>query len=295
MENKSVIGITATAKKVNRDELTAALQLLEEWDFKVVQSENLFLVDHQFAGSDTERADALQKMINDPRIEHILCARGGYGTLRIVDQIDFSALKKSGKLIAGYSDITVLHNHLLSRYNTCSLHATMPINMHSNTPASLESLKKGLQKKELRYSTTHHPLNRKGQSEGLLFGGNLSLMYALNGSASMPDPRGKILFIEDLDEYLYHIDRMMLSLKRSGVLSHLSGLLVGSFTEMKDNAIPFGKTAEEIIAEHVMEYDYPVCFGFPAGHIENNCALVMGGKLRMQVNHGAEIVSTFHQ
>lgn len=287
------IGITATARKISPEEIEAGILFFQERGYRVITHPSLWESDHQFAGTDAIRAKALQDFILDDRIDCIVCARGGYGTLRMVDLVDFSSLKKTKKLIAGYSDITVLHNHLLAQHELMSLHSTMPVNMKSNTPEALQSILDAIEGKDLSYTLSSHPLNRKGMSEGILFGGNLSLVYALQGSASLPDAKGKILFLEDLDEYLYHIDRMMLSLKRSGILAQLNGLIIGGFTEMKDNAIPFGKSAEEIILEHVAEYEYPVCFGFPGGHIPDNRTLIMGGRLTMKIEEHSELKSSF--
>jgi muramoyltetrapeptide carboxypeptidase len=292
MSTEKTIGVVAPARKMNPEDIAAGINRITEWGYHIKKGKHLYGSHFQFSGTDEERIADLQSMINDNEVDHIVFARGGYGCLRIVDHIDFSPIKNSGKLLAGYSDITVFHNHLISLHQIPSLHCTMPVNMNQNSALSLQSLKDALEGKDLSYSTEACSLNRSGKSEGILFGGNLSLIYAMNGSRSLPDPRGKILFLEDLDEYLYHIDRMMLNLKRCGMLSGISGLVVGGFTGMKDNPIAYGKTAEEIIREHVEEYDYPVCFGFPAGHIEDNRCLIMGGKLRMEVTaSGAEVTS----
>lgn len=283
------IGITATARKISPEEIEAGILFFQERGYRVITHPSLWESDHQFAGTDAIRAKALQDFILDDRIDCIVCARGGYGTLRMVDLVDFSSLKKTKKLIAGYSDITVLHNHLLAQHELMSLHSTMPVNMKSNTPEALQSILDAIEGKDLSYTLSSHPLNRKGMSEGILFGGNLSLVYALQGSASLPDAKGKILFLEDLDEYLYHIDRMMMNLKRNGKLAGLKGLIVGGMTEMKDNPTPFGRTAEEIIAEAVAEYDYPVVYGFPAGHIPNNYPLIFGREVTLNVTEKMEL------
>jgi muramoyltetrapeptide carboxypeptidase len=212
-------------------------------------------------------------------VKAVWCVRGGYGGLRIVDRIDFSPLAGAPKWICGYSDTTVFHAALQS-LGLESLHCTMPVNVTPETAESL-SVRTMLQawtEGSLNYRIPSHPMNRCGNAEGVLCGGNLSLLYALQASPTDLDTAGKILFIEDLDEYLYHIDRMMLSLKRSGKLARLAGLVVGNLSDMHDNRVPFGRTAEEIVWEHVAEYDYPVCFGFPAGHADpaENVALVFG-------------------
>ena len=277
------VAIIATAKKIKAEELKFAITYLESLGLNVQLGKNLYAEDRQFAGSDKLRAEDLQWAINSKEIKAIFCARGGYGTLRIIDQIDFSPLKNNHKWIFGYSDITSLHNHLLAKHSIASVHGTMPINMAENTEDALNSIKTILEGEKLNYTIPTHPLSRNGNASGILFGGNLSLLQALNGSSSIPNPESKILFIEDLDEYLYHIDRMMLNLKRSGILDGISGLIVGAFTEMKDNPIPFGKTAYEIIAEHTASYSYPVCFNFPAGHVKDNRAVIIGANCKINV------------
>ena len=214
-------------------------------------------------------------MIDDNSIKAILCARGVYGTVQIIDAINFSNLKKNSKWIVGYSDATVLHSHL-NNLGMASLHATMPINFEGNTNESLWSLKNALFGNLNNVECKAHPLNKFGKIEGDVVGGNLSILYSLLGSPSDIDTIGKILFIEDLDEYLYHIDRMMMNLKRNGIFGNLKGLIIGGMSDMNDNSIPFGKTAEQIILDYTKGYDYPICFGFPAGHLADNRCLILG-------------------
>ena len=275
------IAIVAPARKISLEEIKSAIDILESWGLEVVLSKNLFKSDNQFSGTDNERADDLQTMLDDSSVKAIIIARGGYGTIRIIDKLDFTKFKQQPKWIVGYSDLTILHSHI-HNFEIETLHATMPINFTKNEAAT-ESLRSALFGEQLKYETGAHQLNKKGICEGELIGGNLSLLYALTGSISDIDTRGKVLFIEDLDEYLYHIDRMMLNLKRSGKLSRLVGLVVGGMTDMKDNAIPFGKNAEEIILDAVKEYNYPVCFNFPAGHIDKNMAIYFGKKVKLKV------------
>jgi len=276
------IGIIAPARKVSMEEMLPAIEILNNWGLEVVLGKNLFCQENQFSGSDEQRAEDLQDMLNDSSIKAIISARGGYGTLRIIDNIDFSKFIQQPKWVIGYSDITVLHSHIHT-LGIATIHATMPINFTKNTEAT-ESLRKALFGESITYNFNSHPLNKNTQNniEGEIIGGNLSLIYALAASTSDIDTIGKILFIEDLDEYLYHIDRMMLNLKRSGKLTHLKALIVGGMTDMKDNAIPFGKTAEEIILDAVKEYNYPVYFGFPTGHIDRNLALYFGKKAKLK-------------
>jgi muramoyltetrapeptide carboxypeptidase len=282
LQKGDTVAIIATARKISREELDFAIQVFEGWGLKVHLSENLFSIENQFAGSDVQRARDLNAAIQNQEIKAIIGARGGYGTVRIVDAIDFNALRQNPKWIMGYSDITVLHNEC-NNYGISSLHSTMPINFSKNEEA-LESMRKFLFGERVNYNFSSHELNRKGEVCAELVGGNLSLIYALSGTSSDLHTENKILFLEDLDEYLYHIDRMMMNLKRSGKLSQLKGLLVGGLTEMKDNAIPFGKSAEEIVREAVNEYDFPVAFGFPAGHVDRNLALSLGSNVLLKVD-----------
>jgi len=289
------IAIAAPARRVAREELSGAIRLFESWGLEVVLPDHLFDTDNQFAGSDDTRAHLMQGLLDNPDIKAIICARGGYGTVRIVDKLDFTRFQNSPKWIVGYSDVTVLHSHIHQNLGIETLHGTMPINIpadasEKNYPAT-ETLRKALGGDELCYTCAPHPMDRQGVAEGLLVGGNLSMLYSLCGSKSGIDTRGKILFIEDLDEYLYHIDRMMMNLKRSGHLQGLAGLVVGAMSNMHDNAIPFGRSAEQIVRDAVEEYGYPVCFGFPAGHIgTGNCALALGRQVRLEVDGGAELL-----
>jgi len=203
--------------------------------------------------------------------------------------LDWSQFRQHPKWIIGYSDITVLHSHLL-QLGVATLHASMPVNFPTNTAEALESLRNALVGKPETYTTEAHDFNRTGTAEGILVGGNLSVLYSLSGSSSDVHTRGKILFLEDLDEYRYHIDRMMMQLDRAGKLEHLAGLVIGGMNDMRDNTIPFGKTAYEIIQERVAKYHYPVCYGFHAGHIADNRALVLGGKYQLAVSEeGVEL------
>lgn len=281
----STIGICAPARKVSPEELAPGISLMESWGFHVKTAKNLFAAENQFSGSDAQRTADMQELMDDPTVDAIISARGGYGCVRIIDRLNFNRFAQQPKWIIGFSDLTVFHNHLHQQFQIPSIHAAMVFSMGDDrcTPEALGNLKQLLTGSEIRYSVENSVWNRKGSAEGILVGGNLSLLYALSGSASDIDTRGKILFIEDLDEYLYHIDRMLMQLKRSGKLEGLNGLIVGGMSDMRDNAIPFGKTAEEIIAEAVSEYSFPVCMNFPAGHIQNNQPLLMGGRVSLEV------------
>ena len=277
------IGIISTARKISLEELSPAINTLESWGLEVVLAENLFEEDNQFAGAVKQRTTDLQSMINNDKIKAILCARGGYGTVQIIDNIDFTNLKKNPKWIVGYSDVTVLHSHL-HNLGVASMHATMPKNFATNTKDALKSLKKSLFREETIVECDPHPFNKKGRIEAEIVGGNLSILYSLLGSDSDIDTDGKILFMEDLDEYLYHIDRMIMNLKRNGKFENLKALIVGGMSDMNDNDIPFGKTAEQIILEHTKKYNFPICFGFPAGHINDNSAIVFGVKSLLEIS-----------
>lgn len=273
------IAIAASARKITLDELKPAIAIFESWGLEVVLHPELFAAQNQFAGSDEIRAKVLNSYLQNPGIKAVIFARGGYGTVRIIDQIDFSFLDKSPKWLIGYSDITVLHNHVHANTNWCTLHATMPINMqkHNINNQSVVALKSMLMDNiQIHYPIVPHPLNKSGNAYAQLVGGNLSVLYSLLGSASDIDTNNKILFLEDLDEYLYHVDRMMQALKRAGKLDHLAGLIIGGMSDMKDNAVPFGLNAEEIIADTVKNFNYPVLFNFPAGHQSINLPLKLG-------------------
>jgi muramoyltetrapeptide carboxypeptidase len=282
LKSGDCIGIVAPARKISAEELAPAIKLLEGWGLKVKLGKHIYSVCNQFAGTDEERSADLQAMLNHTEIKAVIAARGGYGEVRIIDRLDFSEFKKHTKWIVGYSDVTVLHNHIHSHSGIETLHATMPINFNKDIE-STDLLKKALFGESISYSLQLNKLNREGEANGILVGGNLSLLYALAATPSDIDTNGKILFLEDLDEYLYHIDRMMMQLKRSGKLSGLKGLIIGSLSEMKDNTVPFGKTAEEIILDAVKDYDYPVCFDFPAGHGNKNYPLFLGRDVQLSV------------
>ncbi|PKV49160.1 muramoyltetrapeptide carboxypeptidase [Aquimarina sp. MAR_2010_214] len=277
------IAIVSTARKINLKEIREAIVLLETWGLVPVLGSTIGIESNQFAGSDQERVSDFQEMLDDKEIRGIWCARGGYGTVRIIDKIDFSGILKHPKWIIGYSDVTVLHSHLHT-LGICSLHAPMPIDIHKGTKASIASLRDIIFGKKNEYILPSSKKNIQGDCKGQLVGGNLSILYSLCGSTSSIDTTGKILCIEDLDEYLYHIDRMLQNFKRNGYFDNLSGLIVGGMTKMHDNNISFGKKAKRIILDIVQEYDFPVAFKFPMGHIEDNRTLIMGAEVFLQVH-----------
>ena len=279
------IAIVSPARKISPAEVETAINIFESWGLEVLLGEHLYASYNQFAGSDEQRLSDFQQMLDDESIRAIICSRGGYGTVRIIDSLDFTRFLKNPKWIVGYSDITVLHSHIHEHFGVETLHAVMPLNFKDKCDGnpSVITLKKALFGKELIYKIPAEAYNRKGICKGPLVGGNLSILYSLTNTGSDIKTNGKILFIEDIDEYLYHIDRMMMNLRRSGKLEGLAGLLVGAMTKMHDNDVPFNKTAYEIIAEAVEDYPYPVCYNFPAGHIEDNRALILGREALLEV------------
>ena len=285
-------GIVTPSGKIAEKVLDAAAGLFEEWGFRVVKGRNVYSGFDQFGGTDRERAGDLQRMLDDEDIRAIFCSRGGYGAVRIIDTIDFSRFQAHPKWIVGYSDITVLHSHIQENFGIETLHALMPAELAPGRESPPSAGSVGLLRQALSgnlppCNLPGHPLSREGKAEGVLTGGNLSVLYSLTGSASETCTRGKILFLEDVGEYLYHIDRMMVALKRKGVLEGLRGLVVGGMTGMNDNEVPFGKSAEEIIAEAVSEYGFPVLFGFPAGHQTENHPLILGREVILDVGREA--------
>ena len=277
------VAIIATARSISKKELQPAISLLKSWGLQPVLGSSIGLRSHQFAGSDEERAADLQEQINNPSIKAIWCAKGGYGSIRILDLVDFSSLKIKPKWLIGYSDVTAIHLHLQS-LGIASLHAQMASAIETRSTSTSEELKAVVlgENHQIQYAS-RHPNQVNGEVKGEVIGGNLSVLYSAIGSHSMPSFKNKILFLEDLDEYLYHIDRMMQNLKRSGLLNQISGLIVGGMTDMNDNTVPFGKTAEEIIFDAVKELNIPVAFDFPAGHVETNLPLIFGKMAHLSV------------
>jgi muramoyltetrapeptide carboxypeptidase len=282
--------LIATARKISSEELDPAITIIKSYGLNVILGEHIFEIDNQFAGTDLERKTDLQWALNHKTAKAIIIARGGYGSVRLVENLDFSEMKKNPKWLVGYSDVTVLHNALHNE-GLATLHATMPLNFTKNEEATkcmFNALFGNLNETKINENLS---LNKDGIVNAEIVGGNLSLIYSLSGTPFDLNTDGKILFLEDLDEYLYHIDRMMMQLKLSGKLKNLAGLIVGGMSDMKDNQIPFGKTAEEIIFNAIKDYDYPVCFNFPAGHIDRNLALYFGKEASLIVNSGSATVS----
>ena len=278
------IVIIATARKVSKIELQPAIALAKNWGLQVKLGKTIDASAHQYAGEDIFRTADFQRAIDDPEIKAIWCARGGYGTVRMIDGIDFSNFKENPKWIVGYSDVTILHNHI-NNLGFATIHGQMCLEIEKKSQKSRDTLYAALFGKsiDITISTKIPQGNRIGEAKGILAGGNLSVLYSNIDSPSEISYENIILFIEDLDEMLYHIDRMLQNLKRSGRLANLAGLLVGGMSDMRDNTILFGKTPKEIILEAVAAYDYPVCFNVPAGHIEDNRALVFGKEINLEV------------
>ena len=276
------VGILATARKIDMEPLEPAIKLLKSWGLNVVVGKTVGLDNNQLAGADWQRATDFQDMLNDPSISAIWCAKGGYGTVRIIDRIDFTKFKKKPKWFIGFSDATVMHSHI-NNMDIATLHAIMGISVAHATPDAIESFRKSLFGEKLSYSIAPHTFNKPGKATGELVGGNLSVLFSIVGSPSEIDYKGKILFIEDLDEYLYHIDRMMMNLKRNGYFKNVKGIIIGGMTKMRDNDIPWGHDALEIIQDITKEYNIPICFNFPAGHIQDNRALVFGKEITLDI------------
>ncbi|AMR27616.1 LD-carboxypeptidase [Hymenobacter psoromatis] len=285
------VALVAPARKISAAEVELAVQTLRGWGLDVVLGESIGAAHHQFAGDDELRRRDFQRQLDDPAVRAILCARGGYGTARLVDELDFRHFAEHPKWIAGFSDITVLNSHLL-RLGYQSIHGVMPVLYgQAGGEAAVESLRRALFGEALACQAPPYPLNRPGTATGELVGGNLSLLHTSTGTTSQASFAGRILFLEDLDEYLYHLDRMLLHLHRSGQLVGLAGLVVGHFSAIKDNAVPFGQTAHEIINHYAQRYSFPVGYGFPVGHEADNQALVVGRPATFTVDKGGGSLS----
>jgi muramoyltetrapeptide carboxypeptidase len=282
LKKGDTIAIVATARKNIEDNLQPAISWLHNWGLEVVVGKTIGLDHNQLAGTDEERAADFQAQLDNPNIKAIWCVRGGYGTVRMIDLLDFTKFKQNPKWIIGFSDVTVLHSHL-NNLGFVSIHGIMPVSAKATEEAK-ESLRKALFGEPLVYKVPCDQMNRYGMAKGELVGGNLSILFSLLGSPSAVNCDSKILFIEDLDEYLYHIDRMMMNLKRNGCLENLKGIIVGGMTKMHDNEIPWGKNAIEIIDEVTKQYNIPIIYNFPAGHMADNHALILGKQVTLEAN-----------
>lgn len=282
----NTIGIVCPAGYMSAEKARTCIETLQQWGYKVKPGKTLGSDSvTYFSGTDEERLTDFQQMMDDDEVQAVLCGRGGYGTGRIIEQINFKKFKKNPKWIIGYSDITILHSHLFTNYYISSLHAPMAaaFNDGGSDNEYVLSLKNALEGKKIKYQCTPHEFNKKGEAIGELVGGNLALLAHLVGTESDIKTKGKILFIEDIGEQLYNIDRMLYQLKRSGKLSKLAGLIIGGFTDCKDTDRPFGQSVYEIIRDVVKEYDYPVCYDFPVSHSAENYALKIGAGYKLKV------------
>lgn len=294
LQKGDTIGIVAPAGFMPVEKMQTCIETLDAWGYTVemgttTHSESA----NYFSGTDDERLDDLQKMMDDKNIKAILCARGGYGVSRIIDRLNFKQLNKNPKWIIGFSDITVLHSHLNCNYRIASLHAPMAAAFNDGefNSAYIQSIKKALEGEPALYECSPNSFNKEGAVKGELVGGNLALLAHLIGTASDIKTKNKILFLEDVGEYLYSVDRLLVQLKRAGKLDKLAGLIIGGFTDCKDTERPYGKTVYEIIYEQVKEYEYPVCFGFPVSHNKENYALKVGVKYSLEITNEKTVLS----
>jgi muramoyltetrapeptide carboxypeptidase len=286
------IHITVPAKVIDKACIDFAVDFLQKSGFEVSLAKHVLGQHNYFSGTDAERLSDFQYALDDDSVDFILCARGGYGSVRLIDDLDFTKFVNKPKLIIGFSDITVFHNHIHTHFNLPTLHASVPLNFQSNTPEALNSLVNVLNNKPNKYEIASSNYNRTGETKAVVVGGNLSIIYSLIGTNSDLNTDGKILFIEDIGEHIYAIDRILFALKKSNKLQKLAGLIVGGMTNIKDTEIPFGKNVEEVISEIVAPYNFPVCFNFPAGHVDDNRAIVLGKEAVLIVTQDGV---TFHQ
>ncbi len=285
LKKGDAIGIVAPASRVEKSYIEQTIKSLTQLGYEVISGENIFSEYNQFAGTDKQRLDDFQTALDNKNIKAIFCARGGYGSIRIADALDFSGFRRFPKWIVGFSDITVFHSLLNGKYQIPSIHAPMPVNFSSpyfqENLLQLDSILKG-EMPEVRING--NTLNRMGTCRGKLVGGNLSILYSLQSTSFEIDTKDNILFIEDVGEQLYHLDRMLNNLRLSGKLKGLKGLITGGMTAMEDKKRPFGKSPYEIIGEAVKNYNFPVAFDFPAGHIDNNVPFILGTEIELSVN-----------
>ena len=288
LKKEDTIAIVAPAKSIEKEYIDFAVDFFEQQGYEVVVGKNCLNQHHYFAGTDEERLSDFQEVLDNPEIKAIICARGGYGCVRIVDEIQWASLLNHPKWIVGFSDVAVFHQRI-NILGLPSIHGTMPLNFNENSNEALTTLLQHLEGNHQEISIPSHPMNIQGTTEGTLIGGNLSILYSLLGTDDEVNFQDTILFIEDLAEQLYHLDRMLFAFKKAGVLGQIKGLIVGGMTDMKDTAIPFGKSLEEIIIEHIKPYNIPLVFDFPAGHIDDNRALVFGKKIKLEVSEEVKI------
>ena len=292
LKTGDIIGITAPAGYITSAEIQSAVQKMESWGYKLKIGETIDKRDFTFGGTDEERAKDFQQMLDDPKVKAIMCARGGYGVVRIIDKLNWDKFKAKSKWIIGFSDVTVIHSHLNKNFGIASIHSKMcnsfPDDWSLAEPIqieTIESIQLALSGEKMKYSATPNPQNKPGTADGVLIGGNLKMLETLAGTRSDINTAGKILFVEDTGEYMYSIDRMFWNLKRTGKLSQLKGLIIGGFKiKVDEDSDDFGRTLQDVVLEKIKAWHYPVCFDFPVGHQKNNYALKCGVKHRLSIS-----------
>ncbi len=286
LKQGDTIGLVCPSGFMPYEKVETCISVLQEWGYKVKVGKTVGHQYHYFSGTDEERLTDLQAMLDDFEIKAILCARGGYGLSRLIDSINFKKFIDSPKWIIGFSDITILHAHINQQFRIATLHAPMSAAFNDGgfNNEYVLSLCKAIEGISYHYNCDPHPLNKIGRAEGELIGGNLSIITHLIGTKSVyKNTKGKLLFLEDVGEYLYNIDRLFVQLKRNGLLENLAGCIIGGFTDMKDTIIPYGEDVYTIIGQHLNDYSYPVCFDFPVGHQTENYAVKVGVLHQLQV------------
>jgi len=291
LKTGDIIGITSPAGYILTQEIQSAVKKMESWGYKIKIGDTIDKRDFTFGGTDDERAKDLQQMLDDPKVKAIMCARGGYGVVRIIDKLNWEKFKAKPKWIIGFSDVTVFHSHLSRNFGIASIHSKMcnsfPDDWSLAEPIqveTIESIQLALSGIKMRYHVVPNLQNKPGVAVGVLIGGNLKMLETLAGTKSDINTAGKILFVEDTGEYMYNIDRMFWNLKRTGKLSQLKGLIVGGFKiKVDEDADDFGKTLQDVVLEKVKAFRYPVCFDFPVGHQRNNYALKCGVKHKLDI------------
>jgi muramoyltetrapeptide carboxypeptidase len=295
LKTGDTIGIVCPSGFMGAERIVACVERLKSWGFRVKIGKTVGgLSSDYFSGTDDERLEDLQEMLDSEEVSAILFGRGGYGLSRIIDQISFRKFRKSPKWILGYSDISLLHAHIYANYEIATAHTPMAGAFQEAISGDpyIESIRTLLTGGQLSYSCDTHPFNRRGEVEGVLMGGNLTLLAHATGGPSDFKTKGIILFMEDIGEYLYNVDRMLFQLKRAGKFQKPAAVIVGSFTDLKDTERPFGQDAYEIIRDILEEFDYPVCFGFPVGHVKENFALKCGVAHRLKVGKDKVVLET---
>lgn len=278
----STVYLTAPAKAIEETTVLASKEILEIWGLKVEIAEHCLGRYHYFSGTDRERLADFQKGLDAPEVAAILCARGGYGCVRLIENLSWDSFRQRPKWVIGFSDVTLFHQKI-QQIGIQSIHGIMPLGFTTGSERALSSLKSALFGKHFTVTGPEHPLNQLGECSGVLIGGNMTLVYSQLGTPLCYDFHDKILFLEDVGEHLYKIDRMLYALRMAGAFHKIKGLILGGFTDMEDTDVPFGKTLEELVLEQVGNLNIPVAFGFPAGHIDDNQALILGKSVRLTV------------